>query len=333
MNKKMVLVIALMVMALVFSCAKKEEPENFFRVKPLDGGKSLEVIGYTGVKQNVDIPSQLHGIPVAGIGKAAFQKREIIKVSIPVSLTTIGDRAFAENMLTNVNVGGSVATIGADAFANNMLVKVSIGNSVTGIGDRAFSGNQLTGVVIPGSVITIGDMAFSDNKIASINIPKSVTSIGVEAFAGNPITSLSLASGNAAFTANDFCLFNKDGNQLVFYYGEEKNYTIPEGVTIIGAGAFSTRQLTGIVIPNSVTTIEPKAFFDNELTAVKIPEKVTTIGDGAFFDNPITSVTIGAGVNIGRSSFDNYDFYYAYSNYGRRAGTYVLRNGYWSRQQ
>jgi len=333
MNRRTFLVITLLVTVLVFSCSKKEVPENYFRVKPLDGGKLLEVIGYTENKQIVDIPSQLHGIPVIGIGKAAFQKRELIRATIPVSLTMIGDRAFAENMLTNVNLGGSVTTIGIEAFANNMLVKLNIGGSVTDIGDRAFIGNQIAGITIPNSIISIGEKAFFNNNISSINIPKSLTSIGLEAFAGNPITSLSLASGSTAFITNESCLFSKDGSQLVFYYGGEKNVAIPQGAKTIGAGAFSTRQLTGIVIPNGVITIENKAFFSNELTAIKIPDSVTTIGDGAFFDNQITSITIGTGVNIGRSSFDDNNFYYAYSNYGRRAGTYILRNGYWSRQQ
>jgi len=104
-------------------------------------------------------------------------------------------------------------------------------------------------------------------------------------------------------------------------------------VTIIGPGAFSKNQLTGVTIPDSVTTIEYRAFRQNQLTDVTIPESVTTIGDMAFAGNQITSITIGANVNIGRSSFDdNTYFYYSYVNYGRRAGTYLLRNGYWSRQ-
>jgi len=332
MNRKVFFVIALLAMVLVFSCAKKEMPENYFRVRPLDGDKSLEIIGYTENKQTVVIPTQLHGIPVAGIGKAAFQKRELIKVTIPVSLTTIGERAFADNMLTNVNIGGSVATIGADAFADNMLVKVNIGGSVTAIGDRAFRGNQLTNVTIPGNVITIGDLAFFDNKIVSVNISKSVTSIGTEAFARNPITSLSIASGNTAFIAKESCLFNKDETRLILYCGGEINVSIPQGTTVIAAGAFSTKQLTGITIPGSVTAIENRAFFENDLTTVTIPNSVTAIGDGAFYENKITSITIGTGVNIGRLSFDDNNFYYAYSNYGRRGGTYILRNGYWARQ-
>jgi len=333
MNRKSVLVIALMAVVLVFSCAKKEEPENFFRVKPLDGGKSLEIISYTGKKQNVDIPSQLHGISVTGIGKSVFQRNELIKVTIPSSVTAIGERAFAENMLTNVNIGSNVTAIGTDAFADNMLVRVNIGGSVTTIGDRAFRDNQLTGVTIPNGVISMGDRAFFNNKIASVIIPKNVTFIGAEAFAGNPITNLSVASGNTAFITKDFCLFSNDGNQLMLYFGSEKDITIPESVTTIGAGAFSSKQLTGVTISKNVVTIENRAFYENELTTVIIPDNVTTIGEDAFDENPITSVTIGSGVNIGRSSFDDYGFYYTYANYGRRAGTYILRNGYWSRQQ
>jgi len=314
MNRKMIFALSLVLFVFFTACSKqqqKDKPENDFQVRPLDGGKSLEIAGYTGKTQVVNIPSKLYGIPVTGIGKTAFQKKEIIKVTIPKSVTAIGDRAFAENLLTSVTIGKGVKTIGAEAFIENLLTNVTIGRGVS----------------------TIGEGAFQDNQISGVTIPDSVTAIGAEAFAGNPLTSLSLSQGNAAFTVRNSCLLSKDETQLILYFGAGKDAAIPDSVTVIGPGAFSKNQLTGVTIPNSVTVIEYRAFRQNQLTSVTIPDSVTTIGDLAFAGNQITSITIGTNVTIGRSSLDDSGYFnYTYANYGHRGGTYILRNGYWSSQ-
>ena len=313
MNRKIIFALSLALFVFFTACSRqqRDKPEDDFQVRPLDGGKSLEIAGYTGKTQVVNIPSKLYGIPVTGIGKAAFHKKEIIKVTIPKSVTVIGDRAFAENLLTRVTIGRGVKTIGAEAFIDNLLTRVTIGRGVKTIGEGAFQGNQISGVAIP----------------------DSVSAIGAEAFAGNPLSSLSLSQSNAAFTAKNSCLLSKDETQVIFYFGAGKDAVIPEGVTVIGPGAFSGNQLTGVTIPNSVTVIEHRAFRQNQLTSVIIPDSVTTIGDLAFAGNQITSITIGTNVDVGRSSLDDSGYFnYTYANYGRRGGTYVMRNGYWSRQ-
>jgi len=335
MNGKMILGLSLVLLVFFTACSKKqqEKPENDFRVRPLDGGKSLEIAGYAGKTQVVNIPSTLYGIPVTAIGKTAFQKKEIIKVTIPKSVTAIGDRAFAENLLTSVTIGRGVKTIGSEAFIDNLLTSVTIRKGVTTIGEGAFQDNLIAAIVIPNGVTGIGAGAFFNNKISSVTIPDSVTDIGAEAFAGNPLTELSLSQGNTAFTARSSCLLSKDGTQVILYFGAEKNAVIPDGVTVIGPGAFSGNQLTGVTIPNSVTAIEYRAFRQNQLTGITIPDSVTTIGDLAFTGNQITSITIGSDVNIGKSSLDDSGYFnYTYANYGRRGGTYIMHNGYWSRQ-
>jgi len=335
MNRKMILWFSLALLVFFSACAKQQQdiPENDFRVRPLDGGKSLEIVGYAGKKQAVDIPSQLYGSPVTGIGKAVFQKNELIKVTLPKGVTTISERAFAENLLTSVTIPNSVTTIGVEAFWENQLTGVTIPTSVTTIGDWAFQDNRLANITIPKSVTEIGAGAFFNNKLTSVTIPDGLTTLGAEAFAGNPLTGLSISPGNTAFTTRDSYLLSKDEKQLIFYYGTEKDITIPGSVTVIGPGAFSKNQLTSVTIPDGVTTIDYRAFRQNQLTTVTIPDSVTTIGDMAFAGNQITSITIGANVNIGRSSLDDNGYFnYVYTNYGRKAGTYILRNGYWSRQ-
>jgi hypothetical protein len=335
-NRKIIFCLSLALLVFFMACSKqpqKDKPENDFRVVPLDGGKSLEIAGYAGKTQVVEIPSKLYGIPVTGIGKTAFQKKEIIKVTIPKKVTAIGERAFAGNLLTSVRIGRGVKTIEAEAFIENMLTRVTIGRGVTVIGERAFQDNQIANITIPNGVTEIGAGAFSNNRISSVTIPDSVTAIGAEAFTGNPLTSLSLSQDNTSFTARNSCLLSRDETQVILYFGAGKDAAIPDGVTVIGPGAFSRNQLTGVTIPNSVTTIEYRAFWQNQLTGITIPDSVTTIGDLAFAGNQITSITIGTDVNIGKSSLDDSGYFnYTYANYGRRGGTYIMRNGYWARQ-
>jgi len=344
MNKKMGVMLSLALLVFLTSCAQKEKPavENDYRVAPLEGGKSLEITGYTEKKQSVDIPARLHGMPVAGIGNNVFARRELISVTIPGSVTTIGDRAFSENFLITLNMGSnvtsigerafyknqltsvkipnSVTTIGTEAFWDNKLTSVAIPNRITTIGDWAFQGNQITSVTIPNSVTTIGIGTFYNNQITSVSIPNSVLVIGAEAFAKNPLTNISIAQDNPTFVVRNFFLLSKDGQQVILYFGSEENVTIPDGVTTIAAGAFSAKELATVVIP----------------------ESVTSIGDRAFIDNQLTSLTIGANVEIGRTTFDgslndyynnaSYDWNSGRYTYRRVAGTYTRRGNAWSRQ-
>lgn len=117
---------------------------------------------------------------------------------------------------------------------------------------------------------------------------------------------------------------------LTKYSGKEMELSIPDGVVIIGEGAFSGRKhlecviipdsvvvisknafsgctsLTDVIIPNSVMLIEDYAFnYCTNLKNITISDGVKAIGDGAFFEcTSLTSVTIGDGVKaIGREAF------------------------------
>ena len=81
---------------------------------------------------------------------------------------------------------------------------------------------------------------------------------------------------------NDFVIEN---GVLKEYQGQGGDVVIPEGVTNIGASAFSgCSSLASVVIPEGVTSIGDSAFSGcSRLTSVVIPEGVTSIGARAFY--------------------------------------------------
>jgi len=340
--------------AVLLGCGQKYCDENDFRIEPMDGGKSAKIVKYVGNKQTVNIPPRLQKLPVAAIGEYAFSKEGsrgvgrwsstegmgIINVTIPNGVNAIEDNAFYGNQLTSVSIPNSVTTIGESAFESNQLTNINIGNKVVEIGVRAFAKNQLAKITIPNSVIVIGDAAFAENQLTSVAIPNSVEYIGESAFAGNTLTNLSVASGNTEYSAKGLFLLSKDGTEIIEYLGNEKDITIPEGVTAIENNMFARSEITSVVIPSSVTTIGKGAFSDNPLTNlsiapgntaysakglfllskdgtklieylgnekdIAIPDGVTAIGNNMFARSGITSVAIPSSVvTIGAWAFSN----------------------------
>ena len=163
-------------------------------------------------------------------------------------------------------------------------------------------------VEIESNITTIGESAFSDCwYLTTANIPACVTNIGGGAF-NVPLSAINVNTENKYFMSEDGVLFNKQKTKIISYPGgkQEKEYSIPQGVTSIGKYAFCNAALTSVIIPNSVTSIGEQAFlYCSDLTSVIIPDRVATIGYMAFAYCPsLTSVTIPDGVTtIGYMAF------------------------------
>ena len=206
----------------------------------------------------VDIPPEIDGVAVTGIGSNAFENcTGLTSMDIPDSVTSIKSSAFYGcSSLTNITIPESVTSLSPiSTFRNcSSLTSITIPDGVTEIGYQMFQGcSSLTNVTLPDSLTGLGYFTFKGcSSLTSITIPDSVTDFGGETFLGcSSLTSI----------------------------------TIPDGVTYIRDGVFNgCSSLTSITIPDGVTGIDKWAFCNcSNLTSVTIPDSVTIIWDTAFF--------------------------------------------------
>lgn len=111
----------------------------------------------------VVIPDYINNLPVAEIGKQAFEACRFRKIILPQYLERIGDSAFDGcHSLTKITVPDSLKVIGEDAFRDcGRLSEISLPEGLTSIGKEAFTlCASLEKVQIPDSVSFIGEDAF-----------------------------------------------------------------------------------------------------------------------------------------------------------------------------
>jgi len=247
-------------------------------------GNSVEITEYNGSDTVIQVPSQILGLPVTGIGIKAFKGKNLISVSIPDSVISIGEKAFYKNRLTSLTIGNNVTSIGRSAFEKNQLSSVTIPDNVKSIEKDAFAHNPLTCVIIPDREISIA---------GSTSLP---------AFGKAVVTQASVYAweqANAQYTNKKVFDLKKIGNgvSIYRYKGIDTDVNIPpqiNGVPVIGieSGAFWKKGLTSVIIPDTVTSIRSGAFSDNQLTSVTIPNSVTSIEDSAFRLNKLKNIVI-----------------------------------------
>ena len=247
----------------------------------------------------------------------SFERKNLIRATIPDTVMLIQGGAFANNNLTTIKIPDNAIEIGDSAFVNNQLANITIPNSVTTIGGSAFYGNQLASIIIPDSVTTIGDDVFRNNQLADVSIGDNVIKIGDSAFSDNQLTSITIpnsvtAIGDYAFNNNQLVDVSIGDNvSIIGYYAfadnKLSNIILPNSILRIESDAFAKNQLTNVTFGNKISEIGTYAFRDNQLTSVTIPDSVTTIGYSAFWNNQLTDITIGNGIQyIGSNLFNKY---------------------------
>lgn len=261
------------------------------------------------------LASVIIGNSVTRIGESAFGHcTDLTSATIGNSVIFIGKAAFyCCSSLTSITIPNSVTSIEYNAFRNcSSLGFITIGNSVTSIGESAFSDcSNLTSVAIPNSVTNIEYHAFDGcSNLQSVSIGNSVEKIGRFAFLNcKNLASINVDEDNSNFSSIDGVLYDKSGTILIQCPQRKTVITIPNSVTSIGFGAFSScTSLTSVTIPNSVTSIGEHSFYNClSLTSITIPSSVTSIKESTFSScSSLTSVTIPNSVtSIGALAFSD----------------------------
>ena len=286
---------------------------------------------------NIDIPNS-----VKSIGNNAFAGCLSLKyISIPESVIGFKGNPFCDwdgelkclsaNFIYEGDILFNKDKSEIISFRNQKIESYIIPDNVTSIGENAFAYcKTLTSIILPNSIKSIGAGAFSGcTSLACIIIPENVIHLN-----GNPFIywngELKCSSPNFIYEGD--ILFNKDKSEIVSFKNKKlKSYVIPDSVTSIAEGAFSScsslvsiifpdgvkniggrvfekcSSLTNLILPNSVTNIGESSFEGcSSLLNIVIPNSVTSIGDEAFRDcSSLSSLVIPDNVtSIGDGAFD-----------------------------
>lgn len=183
------------------------------------------------VLEDFEIPNEIEGYPVTGIGDTAFYSKGIKSVNLPDTLTNIGINAFPSNRITEAIIPNSVNTIGDYAFGNNDdLVEVVIPNPNTVIGEGAFfqCSPDLIIYGVPGS---------SANSYATANsiIFKDIDEYGGDIPAAKyEITVADVVGGTAIVTTNPATLA-EEGVTVTINIGSIQSGRQFKSITVIDA--------------------------------------------------------------------------------------------------
>jgi hypothetical protein len=127
---------------------RKTMTENDFVCKEDNGSEGaaagLVITKYTGGDKVVNIPPQINGKPVTGIGSRAFANNNLESVAIPTGITVILEGVFERKSLKNITFHNKVTNIGDGAFigenGKNNIPTVIIPNH-TKLGRSPFNWN------------------------------------------------------------------------------------------------------------------------------------------------------------------------------------------------
>ena len=213
-------------------------------------------------------------------------RNSIQTIVIGDQITQIGWNAFPWTACSTIKFGKNVRSIGERAFngCRNLNGDLTLPDSVQTIGAGAFQGcEKLSGdLTIPDSVQTIGDSAFEfcTGLNGTLTLGKNLRTIGKKAFSGCAFTgSLTIPEGITEIAIGTFSSSRSSG----MFTGK---LTLPSTLKTIGASAFSYTDFSGeLLIPDGVTSIGTHAFkeCDGFGGILSLPDSIKTVGERAFY--------------------------------------------------
>lgn len=205
-----------------------------------------------------------------------------------------------------VAFGGKESTLKAYNGSETSVVipEEADGMPVTKYYYNAFEGSNVTEITFPSTITEITKLSGAE-KLETLNLPKTLKSVTPRYLADCPnLRDINIESGGD-FMSADGVLYSADGKALVcFPAGRTGEFTVPDGVEVIGTNAFTGSKLTKVTLPKGVVGIEKYAFHKAQLTKIILPEGLAKIGSYAFADSGLKSIVLPNGLTkIGNSTF------------------------------
>ncbi len=247
-----------------------------------------EAFAYTPIESLTFAPDS----NVKTMEQSAFEKTEELgSVVIPASVTTMGRAVFKSSGITSLSFadGFSMTEISEEAFAYTHISAVTIPDSVTVINHNAFREiKELKSVTFgSGDELMIMSNVFYQSGLETVYIPENVGYVGEYAFIGlHNLTEFAVSENNPYYKAVDGLLISKNGRKLVSVpAGKTGSLTVPEGIEVIGFGAFEDSKLSEIKFLDdaNILSFGYRAFYNADgITEMHIPASVVAIDYYAF---------------------------------------------------
>lgn len=229
----------------------------------------------------------------------------LTEIVVPNSVTLLGNYSFAQcNNLKNISLSNALTSIENYVFAEcAKLSKIVLPSTLTNIGSGAFSNcSELRVMEIPESVVAIGDSAFTSCSnirvilVSNGNIMQLTTLGGSKVFDGatgkglvvivpkdayQAYKTASYWSGYSSRIYSDEYIVNNNSlivdGTLLQYWGDEKSYTVPDSVKIIGSYAFYGSAVEELKYGATLEQIKNDSFANCTKLA-----KINSTGNGVF---------------------------------------------------
>jgi hypothetical protein len=203
-----------------------------------------------------------------------MKSKVFIVVIIMVFLLPLLWAQSTEDFEVSQNADNTLTITGYKGTMQDLEIPDTIyGLRVTAIGYQAFKNKKIKSVVIPDTIIEIGRYAFAHDSHpakASESILEMVT-------LGKNVKKI------------DTCAFEENPGLI--------EIVIPDSVTLIDTGAFSSCGLTNVQFGKGLEEIGHNAFYGNKIQSLIIPNGVSVVYNGAFNHNPLSEIVIPASLS------------------------------------
>lgn len=170
------------------------------------------------------------------------------------------------------------ANVVSNTYSNGMGI-VTFDGPVTCIGSRGFHAKStLQTISLPSTVQRIKNGAFGFCfSLTTVDLPRSVTVIEEDSFTSYS-TSLTCFEGACSLISSDRRCIIKDGVLIAFATNGLESYSVPEGITKLGANVFYQATTSSVSLPSTLQEISYGCFRMSRISSITIPDRVISIG-------------------------------------------------------